>query len=222
MGQKFIVFPCVFVAGSGEEISKVMLKGKLFRQIRFVFSPIEDKLCTGKRRRERNQSDESVFLFAGVSTRWGNLLFIFLLLAAFGWVAQVALPTDINQFIRFTRLWFIDRAAISRRQETPMRSGSARWSHSGSALAECRRRAATFVPLPACSCCCRWWKRHSAWKTSLACHWPTSMPSIIFHQDFLSIIAEPNANCTATADLMMSDDKVQSREKKNKPLKMRS
>lgn len=130
MGQKFIVFPRFFLS-FGEEISKVKLKGKLFA--RFVFGSRRSKInCapgSKKRIKAKSLATKLFFFLRGVSTRWGNLLFIFLLLVAIGlsWVAQVALPTDINQFI--SHVCDLQTAAISRRQETPKRSGSADDDH---------------------------------------------------------------------------------------------
>lgn len=193
---------------------------KTFRQIRFLFSPIEDKLCTGKQKKNQSDvfSDEIVFLFTGSVDTMGKLVVYFPSSCCHrSELGGTSGSAHRYQSIHFTRLWFIDRCYFKKTRNTEAKWVSRWWSHSGSALGNLVGGDLR-VPLPACSCC-RWWKRHSAWKTSLACHWPTSMPSIIFHQDFLSIIA--NANCTATADLMMSDDKVQN-SKKNKPLKMRS
>lgn len=159
MGQKFIVFPRFFLAFGWRNIESEAER-KTFRQIRFVFSPIEDKLCTGKREEKQNQSDvfsdETVFLFCGSADTMRKLVVYFPSFCSHRFeLGGTSGFAHRYQSIHFTRLWFIDRFYFKKTRNTKAKWVS-RCSHSGSALAECRRRrwpSTDRVPLPACSCC---------------------------------------------------------------------
>lgn len=66
-----------------------------------MFSPIEDKLCTGKREEKQNQSDvfsdETVFLFCGSADTMRKLVVYFPSFCV-GWHKWLCPPISINSF----------------------------------------------------------------------------------------------------------------------------